>query len=57
VAQSFPGHQPQLDLPQLKKVYDSYETTARVAFQDPRVVTTRKPEIQCNFCRLKAGRA
>ncbi|GIY48606.1 uncharacterized protein CDAR_499581 [Caerostris darwini] len=56
VAQIFPGHQPQLDLPQLKKVYNSYETTSRVAYQDPRLITTRKPEIPCTYCRLRVER-
>jgi len=36
---AFPGHQPELDPPKLKKHYNSFLTTSRAAFGDP---TTQK---------------
>lgn len=33
---AFPGHQPELDPPQLKKQYNSLLTTSRAAFGDPK---------------------
>ena len=32
---AFPGHQPELDPPKLKKQYNSFLTTSRAAFGDP----------------------
>ena len=33
---AFPGHQPELDPPQLKRQYNSLLTTSRAAFGDPK---------------------
>lgn len=38
---AFPGHQPDLDSPKLKDIYNSYETTSRAAYMDPK--TKREP--------------
>jgi len=32
---AFPGHQPELDPPKVKKHYNSFLTTSRAAFGDP----------------------
>ena len=32
-----PGHQPELDSKAAKKIYNSWETTSRVAYVDPRI--------------------
>lgn len=34
---SFPGHQPEIDNSKLKAIYNSWETTSRSAYVDPRV--------------------
>ena len=41
---AFPHHQPVLDTQQIKDVYNSFETTSRQAFVDPRV---RKEPVGC----------
>ncbi|KAK2162384.1 hypothetical protein NP493_1526g00020 [Ridgeia piscesae] len=41
---AFPHHQPVLDSQQIKDVYNSFETTSRQAFVDPRV---RKEPVGC----------
>ena len=34
---AFPGHQPELDLPKLKEVYNSWETTTRSSYVNPKI--------------------
>ncbi|ESO93723.1 hypothetical protein LOTGIDRAFT_203076 [Lottia gigantea] len=34
---AFPSHQPELDLPSLKSQYNSWETTSRAAYVDPKI--------------------
>ena len=51
----FPGHQPELDLPPLKRMYDSFETTSRVAYQHPGMITARQNETTCIYCKLHPG--
>jgi len=34
---AFPGHQPELDSPSLKNVYNSWQTTTRAAYVDPKL--------------------
>jgi len=34
---SFPGHQPETDSMKLKTIYNSWETTARAAYVDPKI--------------------
>ncbi|PVD27734.1 hypothetical protein C0Q70_12906 [Pomacea canaliculata] len=33
---AFPHHQPELDTPKLKEIYNSWETTMRASYMDPR---------------------
>ena len=34
---AFPGHQPETDSPGLKNIYNSWETTTRAGYVDPRI--------------------
>ena len=37
MSHAYPGHQPELDLPAVKQSANSWETTSRLDFLDPRI--------------------
>ncbi|KAK2148514.1 hypothetical protein LSH36_492g02002 [Paralvinella palmiformis] len=45
-----PAHQPELDPPCLKEIYNSWETTSRAAYIDPKIRYSPVPKLGNNPC-------